>query len=332
MKRFAGVIMSLILLVTVFSSCGTKPAESGASAPVSPSVESSPQVSPGSEAPEASWPRTITDAAGHEVTLEKQPERITLLHSYYMEDFLVLGTPPTACAIGNSLGQTEALSSSEMFAPYLEGVEIKDLGSAKEINLEAILESDPDVIVTFSAQKGVNEAYDQLVQIAPVILLDYTAAWQDQLLGCAEIVGKETGAQSLIAEIETKISDAKIAAHKYPDRTFALLRTDGKNFITRSTAAYYETFGAAKPEGYPDKYETISLEAVAEMDPYYIVFQHNYEATAAFVESMEGFSVWQSHDAVKNGRIYYFDENMNTFGPLAMRLTAEKLIEIYTGE
>ncbi len=324
MKKILALTMALVL--ALFSGCANSSTQKTTSQTGSASTEAEETKDT------AEWPRTITDAAGHKVVLDKLPQRITLLHSYYMEDFLALGTPPTACAIGNSLGQTEELSSSEMFAPYLKGVEIMDLGSAKEINLEAILESAPDVIVTFAAQGGVDENYDQLVQIAPVVLLDYTATWQNQLLGCAEIVGKETEAQSLIAEIETKISDAKKVAQKYPDRTFALFRTDGKGFITRGNAAYYETFGVTKPEGYPDTYETISLEAVAQMDPYYIVFQHNYDAAAAFVESMKDSSVWQSLDAVKNGRIYYFDENMNTFGPLAMGLTAEKLIEIYSEE
>lgn len=318
MKRLMGLVVSLALLTGILTGCAGTPIENSNTNP--------PESTPSATA----WPRTITDAAGHEVVLEKQPERIALLHTFYMEHFFLLGTQPTASAIGNSLGQTEALEKSEMFGPYLKGVEIIDLGSAREINLEAILESEPDVIVTFSTQGGLDKTYDQLVQIAPVVLLDYAASWQDQLLGCAEIVGKKDEAQSIITEIEKTISDAKEVTAQYTDRTFALLRTDGKDFIARGDAKYYETFGITKPEGYPDTWETVSLEAVAEMNPYYIVFQHNYEAAAAFVESLGPSSVWQSLDAVKNGRIYYFDESMNTFGPLALRLTAEKLVQLYS--
>ncbi|SHI14677.1 iron complex transport system substrate-binding protein [Sporobacter termitidis DSM 10068] len=331
MKRLIGLVVSLALLTGIITGCAGTPAGTGGASGSTPSAADTTNGAPETAAPEAAvWPRTITDAAGHEVVLEKKPERITLLHTYYMEHFLLLGTPPTASAIGNALGQTEALEKSEMFAPYLEGTSITDLGSAREINPEAVLESEPDVIVTFSAQGGLDKTYDQLVQIAPVVLLDYTASWQEQLLDCAEIVGKETEARDLVAEIEKTISDTKEALGRYTDRTFALFRTDGKAFITRGDAKYYETFGIMKPQGYPDTYETVSLEAVAEMNPYYIVFQHNREAAAAFVESLASSSVWQSIDAVKNGRIYYFDENMNTFGPLALRLTAEKLVQIYS--
>lgn len=162
--------------------------------------------------------------------------------------------------------------------------------------------------------------------------MDYSLGWADQLRECAQVVGKEAEAKDLIVDIKENISSTKTALSAYADKTFALFRTDGKGFITSYTASYYDTFGITAPEGWPETYTTISLETVAEMNPNYIVFQHNYEASVAFVESMESSFVWQSLDAVRNGRVYYFDEQMNTFGPLAMDLTAEKLLEIYTAE
>lgn len=124
----------------------------------------------------ASWPRTITDALGHEVVLEKKPERITLLRSFYLEHFLLIGDPPTAAATGNVLGEVEALEQSEMYAPYLKDLAMINLGSAREINLEAILESAPDVIVGTSAHGGLDRVYDQLVRIAPVALFDFSVS------------------------------------------------------------------------------------------------------------------------------------------------------------
>jgi iron complex transport system substrate-binding protein len=329
MKKYLSVLLAFGLSISILSACSGNPPSQE---PDVPAASSEPASDAALTEPEsAAWPRTVTDAAGHAAVLAKKPERITLLHVFYLEEFLLLGTPPVACAIGNALGQMEALDESEMFAPYLEGMEIMNLGSAREINLEAILESEPDVIVTHAAQGGVADVYDRLVQIAPVVLLDYTAPWQDQLLGCAEIVGKEAEAQKLISEIEPAVSGVKDMAARHTDRTFALFRTDGKIFMPQGAAAYYSTFGLTKPERFPDASgESLSLEAVAEMNPYYIVFQHNYDVSVSFVNSMESSSVWQSLDAVKNGRIYYFDENMNTFGPRAMQLAAEKLAEIYS--
>jgi iron complex transport system substrate-binding protein len=149
---------------------------------------------------------------------------------------------------------------------------------------------------------------------------------------CAGIVGREAEARSLVTEIEAAISAAKESISRHGDRTLALFRTDGKVFMNQGPSKYYESFGITRPKGFSAAYENVSLEAVAEMNPYYIVFQQNYEAASAFVERLGSFSVWHSIDAVKNGQIYYFDENMNTYGPLAMLLAAEKLARLYSGE
>jgi len=74
------------------------------------------------------------------------------------------------------------------------------------------------------------------------------------------------------------------------------------------------------------------LEAVAEMNPDYIIFQDFTETAQTFVKTQKKSSVWNKLDAVQNGNVIYLDDSLNTFGPLAMRLTAEKLVNIYSGQ
>lgn len=348
MKRVLGLIVSLALLTGLLYGCAgnsgnnsktdakeSTPSSSQTSEPekTPAAVQTNePEKAPSAQTAELAWPRTITDGAGHEVILPAKPERISMLHTYPLEYFLALGVKPTATTNFNQLGEASALSESELYGPYAADLDMMDLGSAVEVNIEAVLESKPDVIVTFAGQRGLDAIYDQLAAIAPVALIDYTAPWQDQLAFVAEIVGKEDEVAAIVSDIEGTIAEANKTLEKYPERTFALFRTDGKNFIALGGAAYYNTFKIAKPKQFSAKAENMSLEAIADMNPYYIVFQHNHEASVAFVESMASSSVWNSLDAVKNGRIYYFDEKMNTFGPLTMRLAAGKLTELYTKE
>lgn len=325
MKKWMSMFLSLALFTGVLAGCGS-PAQSNQSTASEAAVLSE---TPSSDADSAAWPRTIVDATGKEIVLEKKPERVSLLHIVYLEHFLALGAPPAAAALGNAQGAVESLETSELLWPHLKDTDIMMLGNSRNLSPEAVLASNPDVIVTFYNPAGLDQ-YEQLVEIAPVIQISYSDSWQDQLRLCAKIIGLDEKAEEIIQSTEKTIADTKETLAPYADRTFGLFRTDGKSFISQGTAQFYSAFGLTKPTGFTDKADTLSLEAVAEMNPYYIVFQHNLEVSKAFVETMEGNSVWQALDAVKNGRVYYFDENMNSFGPLSFVLGAEKITEVYT--
>lgn len=277
-----------------------------------------------------SWPRTIVDATGKEIVLNEKPKRISILHSAYLEHFILLNNPPTASA-GSSIGNaTKAVNEWETLKDFKLDEEIIDLGSAKQINLEAILNSKPDVIVTFKGSGQIDEVYDSLNKIAPVILLDYTKPWQEQLLECAEIVGEEEFAKNYIKETEEIIKNAKSVIEK-SDKTYSIFRTNNKTFINTGDKKYYETFGLKAPKGYPEESRTtLSLETLYNMNPDIIVFQDYLDMTESFVDSLEKYSVWNELNAVKNNNVFYFDDSLNTFGPLALRHTAEKLLDIYS--
>ncbi len=325
----------LLAIITAFSACLALAAcSSPASSSDVSSVESEQSVSSEivqsseTQADTANWPRTIIDAKGAEIVLEEKPEAITLLHGFYLEHLLALGEMPTAAAVGNAYGQAEALRDSELFGPHLENSEIIDLGSTMEINPEAVLETNPDLILSFNTPTY-DEIYDQLTAIAPVVLLDYTETWDEQLRSVANLVGKENEVDTIISDIQAEIDEPKRVLATHTDETVAIFRTDGKGFIAIAQAPYYEAFGLTIPNNWPADYAPISLEAVVEMNPTYIVFQHNYDASVAFVESMETMDAWNNLDAVKNGEVYYFDENLNSFGPLAIELSALKISEIF---
>lgn len=337
MKKLMGRMSALVLLASLLSACAATPAATPTQPPAvtptsTPIVTKAPEATPQptAETP-AEWPKTIVDGAGNTIVFDKKPERISLLHVVYMEYLLMLDTPPTAAALGNALGQMESLAQSEMFAPYLGDADIKMLGNSRDLSLEAVLESDPDVIITFYSAGGL-ATYDQLVKIAPVVQMDFSLSWQEQLLMIADILGKRAEGEAHVARLEAKIADTKAALETQSDKTFALFRTDGKTFIAQGQANYYNAFGLTKPEGFPSAAGTagnLTLEGLATMNPTYIVFQHNQEIAQAFVDSMATNTVWQSLDAVKNNRVFYFDENMNSFGPMALDLAADKLMEIY---
>jgi len=326
LKKQISILFTLALTAGLLSACSKEqqPANPVPTESTGTQESGKPQLPDTSK--DSSWPRTITDAGGHNITLASQPKRIAILHSNYLEYFFALGTPVTASAGASAGTAQKALETYETLIPYDGTAEIMDLGSAREINLEAVLEAKPDMIVTFAGHTGLDEIYDQLNQIAPVVLLDYSDTWQNQTRACGELVGKEDAAGKLIRETEEAIASAREVLSQQ-DKTVAIFRTSGgKAFVARGSRSYYDAFGITPPKGYTFGYETFSLEAVAEMDPDYIIFMDYIDTAKGFVKSQEASSVWMNMSAVKNGNVLYFDDSLNTFGPLAMELTAKKLV------
>lgn len=328
MKKITSLLASLVLTAAMLTACSTAPAQPG-SAP-----ESTPEVSQPQNPQPAAWPRTITDAAGHEVVFEQQPQRIAILHSMYLEYFFALETPPVASAGANVGTAMKAMEEFATLQPYVGTADILDLGSARELNLEAILAADPDVIVTFSGHGGLDAIYDQLVQIAPVVQLDYTATWQDAIVDCAELIGKEDLAKKIVEDTEAAIADARAALEPQREKTTVFVRSDGKGGIFAlgydRYPYYYDQqsgFGLSKPEGYPGEWGVISLESLAEMNPDYIIFQDFLADAQALVASQASSAVWQNLKAVKEGGLLYFDVSLNTTSPLALQVAAKSLVE-----
>lgn len=153
---------------------------------------------------------------------------------YILRSFLALDTPPVAS--GNA---TSALEEFATLKPYQGTVENADLGSGRDLNLEAVIAANPDVIVTFKGHVDAN--YDELSKIAPVVQIDYGDTWENATMLCAQITGREKLlAEQLINETKESIAKAKEQLNGMKDKSFALLRVDGKaNFTAQGTRIQY---------------------------------------------------------------------------------------------
>ncbi|WP_374019674.1 iron-siderophore ABC transporter substrate-binding protein [Paenibacillus thiaminolyticus] len=331
MIRWIGLSVLLFILLGVVAGCSGTPVENTPSTGEANVHESEqPGGASTAEANEAKtgvWPRTITDSASNEMVLKERPERIAVLHPLYLDYFFALDTPPIASG--------SAVSALEEFAtlrPYAGTAEIADLGSGRDLNLEAIIAANPDVIVTFKGHVDAN--YDELSRIAPVIQIDYRETWESATMICAQIVGKEELAEQFIKETKERIEKTKERLGDLKNKSVALLRVDGKaNFTaqgTKNTMYYNQTagFGLLAPDGYPEDGAVLSLEALAEMNPDYIIIQHNLGIAKAAVREKESFAVWKSLEAVKNNHVLFFDNSLNTGSVLAIRLAADNFMEL----
>lgn len=339
MKRFIGLMLSLALLTGILAGCtdttsgsNTTPPESSAPATQTetPDAAGSPNIG------EAAWPRTITDALGKQITLEKKPERVAIMDFGYMETMFALGIQPIASSFAE-----RSLYGFGTLQPYAADAQIEELGEAKAPNLEKLVELEPDLILTTAEEEHLaGMKYEETAQIATVVTFD-SADWKEQLRAFAECLGEEETAEAYISDIEALISASREKLAGYSDKTVALLFERSSNIgnfvITGSTEnpVWFDKengLGLTPPNGYPEKGELISLEGVAEWNPDYIFLlgslgtEANGYKQSYLSDETQASSVWQSLKAVKEGHLYYLDAAVRAGGPLSIKLGIETIV------
>lgn len=147
----------------------------------------------------------------------------------------------------------EEKGSLDLTSPTADALETaqqngaKELFLADEINLEAIIGADPDLIV--SRAEDVEPIRAELEAIAPVIAIgdQSTSTWQDDLELVAAATGTEDRAQTLIDEYSTRVSALKdqygpaLRENTFvPSATTAKASKSGPTDCSRSTCATSE--------------------------------------------------------------------------------------------
>lgn len=162
---------------------------------------------------------TITHVQGRtEVPVD--PERIVVLDFGVLDSVDALG--------GESVVAVPKTGLPKSLDEYAVG-DITDLGNVKEFDVEAIAESDPDVILAASRSAA---KYDELAEIAPTVDLtlgdgDFMTEFKEQTNQIGTILGKEEQAEEALAEVEAKAEEVRTAA-KGAEDAMILLVSGGK--------------------------------------------------------------------------------------------------------
>jgi iron complex transport system substrate-binding protein len=166
----------------------------------------------------AAFPVSIAHKFGS-TTIDKQPERVVTVGWNDQDPVLALGVVP--------------VSTREWFTEYPAYPWVKDALGGKtlttfsaEINFEAIIKQQPDLILAI--YETINkETYDKLSQIAPTVIqsadhADEQTPWDVQTLTTGKALGKADEAQALVAAVNAKIDEAKVANPQFAGKTLVV--------------------------------------------------------------------------------------------------------------
>ena len=262
---------------------------------------------------------TVTDVRG-EVEIPANPKRIVDL-SGNSDILSILGYKVVGTANSDAYDYTK-------FPSYLEetlsGAKILGYSMQDTMDVEAVMNLNPDLIVISTVQE---KMYDALSEIAPTVMIQLEALnWKEDVRALGKVFGKEDVANEWIANYEAKAKEAgdKIKAKYGDDTTYLSFLASGGQFFVFDGAGFgdvlYKDMGLAKPEGMPEQTDislpVVTYEGLAAIQADYIFAI----ATEEDLAQLEANSIWNNLPAVKNGNVVilesspYFNQGYSPIG------------------
>ena len=262
---------------------------------------------------------TVTDVRG-EVEIPAEPQRIVDL-SGNSDILSILGYDVVGTANSDAYDYTKFPSYLE---ETLKGAEILGYSMQDTMDVEAVMNLNPDLIVISTVQE---KMYDALSEIAPTVMIQLEALnWKDDVRALAKVFNKEDVANEWIANYENKAKEAgdKIKAEYGEDTTYLSFLASGGQFFIFDGAGFgdvlYNDMGLAKPAGMPEQTDislpVVTYEGLAAIQSDYIFVI----ATDEDLAQLEANSIWNNLPAVKNGNVVvlesspYFNQGYSSIG------------------
>lgn len=296
MKRINKWLAMLLAVVMVlsFAACGKEPTPA-------------PQPEPTTD---VTYPVTVKDMAGREVTLEKQPERI--VSGYYISSSACIALGLTDKMVGIE-DKSAKRPIYKLAAPAL--IDLPNVGSAKAFDLEACIATEPDLVILPMKQKDTAQTLQEM-GIATLLVLPES---HEQLIEMFTLIGTATNtvkqAEKLISYYNTKLSAVTELTRDIPDdekpvvylgSTGDILRTAPREMYQASliTTAGGKNAGDVL-EG--SSWTDIDNETFLTMNPNIIVIPTDNFAVSSpdyTAEDVMNNPTFSDVTAVKNGAVY----------------------------
>ncbi|NNG38259.1 iron-siderophore ABC transporter substrate-binding protein [Flexivirga sp. ID2601S] len=175
-------------------------------------------------------PVTIKSALG-DATIAAKPKRVVTLGQGSAETAIALGVTPVGIESypWGSDPKTGYLPWIYDAVKAKNGTLPKQFTGGTELDIESILELDPDVIL--APWSGITQAqYDKLKDIAPTVAYPdkaWSTDWDQQITTIGKALGEPEKAKSLIGTIDSQLAGVAKQHPKYADTSFVYTYTDG---------------------------------------------------------------------------------------------------------
>lgn len=300
-------LLTLVLcLILALAKC-TPQSPLATIAPESQATQEVPTAFPEVKPPPTSEPLKLTDGLGRMVTLPDPAKRIVSMAPSNTEILFAID------AGGQVIGRDE-FSDFPAEAKNLPSIG----GGFGDYNNEAIVQLQPDLVL--AAEINTPEQVKALEDLGLTVFLlanpTTLAELYDNLLLVGQMTGQEAKAAELVETLqqrEAAVVDKLSAVSGRPRVFYELDNTDPSAPWTAGSETFIDTLismaGGDNVAGNLDgQYVQLSLEALLVEDPHVMLLgDAAYGVTPESVGQRPG---WEAISAVRDGRVYPFDDNL----------------------
>lgn len=269
--------------------------------------------------------KDATSADGATVTIRKNPTKVINLYASFTTLWYEAGGTVFGCIGGDS--------SAELYLEYIgrditkdeSVVTVATTSSGKKWAMETILSYQPDLLICSTAMSGYSTAKGPAEAAGiPVIAVDYNDF--ADYLKWFKVFCNLTGHPELWESVALKsLNDVVDVLCEIPDgnapRVFSMFSQSTKLEANTSATVVGGMIGAMKAKNIVDDWEnpdgadrlTINLETVFAANPDIIIIQCHADVDTAKAQVAEKYGnnpVWQSLNAVKNGKVFYLEKTL----------------------
>lgn len=293
-KRLLFLLLVGLATILVIAGCGP-----GTNPPVETATTAA------AESP--STPIEIVDGLGRQVRLEAPAQR-------------VVSMAPSNTEILFAIGAGERVVGRDEFSDFpSQAVGLPSIGGGfGDYNQEAIVDLEPDLVL--AAEINTREQVQALADLGLTVFWLANPTSMDEmyanLVTVARLTGNEEEAAALVASLQERVSEVEqvvARAADTPSVFYELDSTEPNAPWTAGPGTFIDTLiGMAGGENVvadiESQYVQVSLEKLVIEDPDVILLgDAAYGVTPESVGQRAG---WESLSAVKNGRVYPFDDNL----------------------
>ncbi|WP_237269713.1 iron-siderophore ABC transporter substrate-binding protein [Synechocystis sp. CACIAM 05] len=273
-------------------------------------------------------------------------KRLITLDGAAFEYAIALGLEPIATVPSNFQAQLPALMTNAR--------NIQNIGKGEQPNLEAILGTNPDLIVGLDSHQSI---YPQLSQIAPTVLFpfEHSGQWKKVFASIGNALHQQTATQSALAAYQARSTDFRTQMGDRLDNlqvSVIRLYPDGINLYLKDSFAgtVLQDAGLARPpsqnisaaeaqQKFGNPIQTrISREVLEQADGDVIFLwtgentsQGNEEAKKR-LQQLQQDPLWGQLRAVKAGKVYEVPSYWIGSGPIAANAILDDLYKYLLGE